>query len=267
MAETMSERDPNRPTYPFDEDISLFDICETLWRGKIVIIGITTIFVLFSILYLALTEWEYESEILVEFRLPRPNSLSYIVNDMRELFEDSKTYNEWAQPDSVLQFSHINKTANIEGFLYTLSSESSAITVAMLKRGKADVFVIRDKDASLIADVRNYIDFLNNKLTDENKTKALADLALLDEQIKLARQGENFQTLLQTRLKLVKFLAELEAGKKIIFIHLPKPPRRISPKPEVTVIIAALLGGIIGCGFVLVYDGYKTYRRNKSAAA
>jgi len=263
----MSERDLNRPTYPFDEDISLFDICETLWRGKIVIIGITTIFVLFSILYLALTEWEYESEILIEFRLSRPDSLSYIVNDMRELFEDSKTYNEWAQPDSVLQFSHINKVADIEGFSYALSVENPEIVVAMTKKGKADVFVIRDKDASLIADVKNYVDFLNNKLTDENKTKALADLALLDEQIELARQGENFQTLLQTKLKFVKFLTEIEAGKKIALIHLPTPPRRVSPKPEVTVIIAALLGGIIGCGFVLVYDGYKTYRRNKSAAA
>jgi len=266
MAETMSETDPNRPTYPFDEDISLFDIWEILWRAKLVIIGITALFVLFSILYLAITEWEYESEILVEFRLPRPNSLSYIVNDMRELFEDSKTYNEWAQPESVLQFSHIDKTADIEGFPYALSAESSAITVAMLKRGKADMFVVRDKDASLIADAKNYADFLNEKLTDENKMKALADLALLDEQIELARQGESVGELAQTRLKLVKFLAEIEAGKKIALIHLPTPPRRVSPKPEVTVIIAALIGGIIGCGVVVVYDAYKTYRRNKATA-
>ena len=266
MAKHMTEKDPNRPTYPFDEDISLFDIWQTLWRGKIFIIGISAVFVLFSILYLAITEWRYESEIFIDFRLKRPDSLSSIALDIRDLFEDKKTYNEWAKPDSVLQFSHIDKTSDIEGFLYALDEGNPDITVAMVNRKKY-FFIIRDKDADLIADVKNYADFLNEKLTDEYKRKTLTDLALLDEQIELAKQGESFDGLVQTRLKFKKYLAELEAGKKALRIHLPSPPRRISPKLKVTVLIAAILGGIIGCGLVLVYDGYKTYRQNKAATA
>ncbi|MDD9842131.1 MAG: Wzz/FepE/Etk N-terminal domain-containing protein [Alphaproteobacteria bacterium] len=263
----MTEKDPNRPTYPFDEDISLFDIWHTLWRGKIFIIGISAIFVLFSILYLLPIEQQYESEIFIDFRLSRPDSLSSIALDIRDLFEDKKTYNEWAKPDSVLQFSHIDKTADIEGFLYALDEGNPDITVAMVNRKKY-FFIIRDKDADLIADVKNYADFLNEKLTDEYKRKTLADLALLDEQIELAKQGENFASLVQTRLKFKKYLAELEAGKKALRIHLPTPPRSISSNnPKVTVIIAAILGGIIGCGLVLVYDGYKTYRQNKATTA
>lgn len=261
----MIEKDPNRPIYPFDEDISLFDIAETLWRAKIWIIGISAIFVLFSILYLATTEWQYESEMRIDFKLGRPDSLTSLANDMQELFEDSKTYNEWAQPDSVLQFSHINRKQDIEGFLYIVSAENTA--VIMTNRGKNHLFIIRDRDADLIADVKNYVDFLNEKLTDKHKRKALLDIAFVDEQIKLARQGEDFTSLLQTKLKLQKYLIELEEGKKVALVYPPTPPRRIAPKPRVTVIIAALLGGIIGCGFVLVYDGYKTYRRNKVAAA
>jgi hypothetical protein len=251
---------------PYDDELDLFELFETLWRGKWLISAFVAISVLLGGGFLFITTPIYESKLVFSVETKPPfYKNKKVKSDFKAMFYSKKVFDVWKSENgkSELVYDDFAITEVINGF--TFLKEEGDLIAKIVEKKNVSSLVVKTNKPSLLNEFFEYQNFVNNKLTSDYVLRAKDQLKIIEKR-KVLPFG-NFEGAYvppdEQVLKIDDFIASTEKGDKIITINQPTFPKKISPKIKHTLALSILSGGIIGVAFVFVKN---TIRRRKQNA-
>jgi hypothetical protein len=235
-----------------DDEIDLFELFETLWRGKWFISGFVAISVLLGGGFLFITTPIYESKLvfLVE-NAPPFYEPEKVESDFKKLFYTKSSFEGWKSENaqSELDFEEFNITEVINGF--TFVKEEGDLLANIVKEKSLSALVVKANKLSLLNEFFDYENFVNNKLTSDYVLRA-------KDELKVIGTGFDVTSLMaRHELAINRFIVSAERGSKVMALNPPTFPKKISPKIKLTLASSIVLGGMIGVMYVLVFNAIR----------
>jgi LPS O-antigen subunit length determinant protein (WzzB/FepE family) len=216
---------------PYDDEIDLFELFETIWRGKWLISTFVAISVLSGFVYSQLTPPKFEVSVSFEVKLYSVNAQQICGNNVGCIkAETSKPLIE--DLDSDLNFT--KKGSNL-----VLSTEAP-----LNVKTYNDVF-----------------DKLNQTITNQIYKEALDEVTLIKTELNDALMST--EQVAKNILNATRIIKAIDSGQKAISFG-SVAIKKTSPKVPLILALSILLGGMIGVVFVLVNN---TIRKRKESAS
>jgi hypothetical protein len=216
---------------PYDDEIDLFELFETIWRGKWLISALVAISVLSGFVYSQLTPPKFEVSVSFEVNLYSVNAQQICGGNVGCIVgETSKQL--MVNLDSDLNFK--NKNSNL-----ALSTEAP-----LNVKTYDDVF-----------------DRLNQTITNQIYNEALDEVTLIKTELNDALMStERVATNILNATRIIK---AIDSGKKAISFG-SVAIKKASPKVPLILAMSIILGGMIGIVFVLINN---SIRKRKEIAS
>jgi capsular polysaccharide biosynthesis protein len=247
-----------------DDEIDLFELFETLWRGKWFISGFVAISVLLGGGFLFITTPNYESKLvfLVE-NAPPFYETEMVESDFKKLFYSKSSFEGWKSENaqSELVFEEFNITEVINGFTYVKEERDLLVNIveekssSALEEKSSSALVVKTNKPSLLNEFFRYTSHINNLLTSEYVKRAEDEIKIIDSR---------FQSLMMSDISfgndmtnIVRYIVSANKGIKVISLSRPTFPKKISPNNKLTLALSVLLGGMIGAMYVLVSNSIR----------
>jgi len=267
---------------PKNDEIDLFELFETLWRGKWFISGFVAISVLLGGGFLFIVTPIYESKLVLFVENPPPfYETEKVRSDFKRLFYSKSSFEGWKSKNaqSELVFEDFNITEVINGFIFVKKEGDVLANLSLENRAKKQIesiLVVKTNKHSLINEFFRYESHINNLLTSEYVKRAEDELKIIDSRLQsmvpsdiaLVNNMLNFDRYIasakkdvSTLLNLDRYIASTKKGIKVISLSRPTFPKKISPKRKQTLALSVVLGGMIGVMYVLVFN---TIRKRKA---
>ena len=216
---------------PYDDEIDLFELFETLWRGKWLISAFVAISVMSGFVYSQLAQPKFEVSVSFGAKL-------YSISDQQIC----------------------GRSVNcIEG-------EANKQLMENLDSN----WILKDKDSKLVLsteaplNVKTYddvFDKLNQTITNQIYNEALDELTVIKTELNDALMStERVATNILNATRIIK---AIDSGQKAISFG-SVAIKKTSPKVPLVLALSILLGGMIGVVFVLVKN---TIRKRKESAS
>lgn len=240
-----------------NHEIDLVELFLTIWAGKWIIIGCTTVSLGVAGIYLALVEPKYESKIIIKQNIippflvsinltsaPAP-ALAPAIDDFIDSFYSQKIFSDWAKNS---KNKHLTSTLRFSEFTAT--------------RNQSTELVISSGDSELIDAHFQYASFINRFLTQSYQASSKEELIFLKEQAK--EFGSYPDQIVYFLLNTNRFLKDAENGELVLDLKNPTQPVKISPKMELVLALSAVLGGFVGCASAIFTN---LFRKRKFESA
>ena len=256
-----------------DDEIDLFELFETLWRGKWFISGFVAISVLLGGGFLFITTPNYESKLvfLVE-NAPPFYETEMVESDFKKLFYSKSSFEGWKSENaqSELVFEEFNITEVINGF--TFVKEERGLLVNIVEEKSSSALVVKTNKPSLLNEFFRYTSHINNLLTSEYVKRAEDEIKIIDSRFQSLMMsnisfGNDMTNIdryiafakkdLSTSLNLDRYIVSANKGIKVISLSRPTFPKKISPNNKLTLALSVVLGGMIGAMYVLVSNSIR----------
>ncbi|MDA0354937.1 MAG: Wzz/FepE/Etk N-terminal domain-containing protein [Proteobacteria bacterium] len=227
---------------PYDDEIDLFELFETIWRGKWLISALVAISVLSGFVYSQLTPPKFEVSVSFKVNLYSVNAQQICngnVDNVRCIVgQMSKLLMVNLDSDWLYYLNFKNKNSNLAPNL-ALSTESP-----LNVKTYDDVF-----------------DKLNQTITNQIYNEALDELTLIKTELNDALMStERVATNILNATRIIK---AIDSGQKAISFG-SVAIKKISPKVPLILALSIILGGMIGIVFVLVNN---SIRKRKEIAS
>lgn len=196
-----------------EEEISLKELIQTLWRGKYLIIGITVIAMLISGIlsfFVISPTYEATASMMASPINTNLNQGQQNANNISELL-DTLTATPQMNVDSYKSMitspeviNSVIKELNLDPKKYTLESLTDSITLETVQNTNLILIKVKDKDPKMAADIanslsKNFVSFVNQKVSEQASKTATV----------LKQQGEaEAQRLDEAMTKLKEFLSQ-----------------------------------------------------------
>ena len=166
---------------PYDDEIDLFELFETIWRGKWLISAFVAISVLLGGGFLYITTPIYESKLVFSVETPPPfyenEKAQY---DFKAMFYSKSVFDVWKSENgkSELVYDHFDITEVINGF--TFVKEGGGLLANIVEEKSFSALVVKTNKLSLIDEFFKYENFVNNKLTSDYVLRAKDELKIIE---------------------------------------------------------------------------------------
>jgi len=244
-----------------DDEIDLFELFETLWRGKWLISAFVAISVLLGGGFLFITTPIYESKLVFSVETTPPfYGNEKAKSDFKAMFYSKSMFDVWKSENgkSELVYDDFNITEVINGF--TFVKEEGALLANIVDSLSA--LVVKTNKLSLLDEFFKYENFVNNKLTSDYVLRAKDELKIIETRFQNLQSSDI--SIVNNLLNIDRYIISVERGSKVITLNPPTFPKKISPKIKLTLALSIFLGGMIGVVFVLVKN---TIRKRKESVS
>ena len=225
---------------PYDDEIDLFELFETLWRGKWLISAFVAISVMSGFVYSQLAQPKFEV------------SVSFAV----------KLYSVSAQQICEGEVSNKNNNGVVECIQNEVSKQLMEDLDSNWNLTNKDSKLALSTEAPL--NVKTYddvFDKLNQTITNQIYNEALDEVTLIKTELNDALMStERVATNILNATRIIK---AIDSGQKAISFG-SVAIKKTSPKVPLILALSILLGGMIGVVFVLVKN---TIRKRKESAS
>ena len=235
---------------PHNDEIDLFELFESLWRGKWLISAFVGISFLLGCSFLFTTTPSYESKIAFSVELKPPYYTSRKINyDFKEMFYSKSVFNVWKSENekSELVYEDFGIEEIINGFTFAKDEQSLFAYIVEDKKRLSSTLIIKSKKLSVLNDFFKYVQFINNKLTSRYMLRIKNEIRVVENTSLEDKKNDKL-----TKLYTNRFLIFVESGSKVISFRAPTFPKKISPNTKLILGLSIVLGGMIGVVFVLI---------------
>jgi len=222
----------------YDDEIDMFELFETLWRGKRLISAVIAIFVISGLVYSQLAKPKFEVSVSYDFKIFSLNSQQYC-----------------------------------NGKISCISSmNSKQLNVVLANTGWNSKNIVSkiDKGSKLVlntnapVNVKTHNDFMekvNQLITNKIYNEALNEVAIISTEMNNALLKS--ERVANNKLKALRIIQAIDNGQKAIYFS-PFVIKKTSPKTQLILVFSILLGGFISVVFVLVNN---VIRKRKEIAS
>lgn len=238
-----------RPTY--DDEIDLFELFETLWIGKWLITAFVGGAMALALAYIAIKEPVYESKLVYAVQtLPPFYGQGKAAADFQNMFYSERFFDEWkaANDSTSLVFADFDATDIVDGFVLSRKEEEQ---LAVVTRQKDDAFVlVRSNQLPVLDDFFKYVNYVNDVLTNDYVSRASDELGIIEARFNDLTSAES--SIVETVLSIDRYTASAKTGAKVFSVQRPTLPKKVEPKSSLVLALSIVLGGFIGCAYVLL---------------
>ena len=253
-----------QPSY--NDEIDIFELFETLRKGKWKICFALLVSCLLTSCFLFFQDAKYKSDISY-FVYNKPPFINdeKILKDFKNIFYSNNEFQRWKNNNnnSILNFKNVTNIVFVDGFKLTKNEENLLIKFSKSKKVDSYLITINSKSLEKITDVYKYIQFLNNFLKTSYVSKAEKEYNFLKERINAFPDNVS-NAMINQLLEVGRFIDRTSNGTEIIKFQLPSIPKKISPNIRLILIMSLIMGGIIGSLFVLIYDAKLKHKEKQS---
>lgn len=235
----------------YNDEIDLIELFLTLWAGKWIIIGFTTVCLTIAIIHLALVEPKYETRILIKQNIvpsfietpdthaaPAPEEAPHpspAIEDYIDKFYSQEIFKVWANENS-------NKLLTPHLRLSQFDSIKNKQTELIIKTG----------DPKIIDAYFQYANFINRLLTQDYQKLSKEELIFLKEQAEDI--GVYSDQIVNLLLNTNRFLKNATKGELVLDLKKPTERVKIFPRTEWVLALAVFLGSFVGCASTLLIN-------------
>ena len=165
---------------PYDDEIDLFELFETVWRGKWLISAFVAISVLLGGGFLFITTTIYKSKLVFSVETTPPfYEKEKAQSDFKAMFYSKSVFDVWKSENgkSELVYDDFNITEVINGF--TFAKEEGALA-NIVEEKSLSALVVNTNKPSLLDEFFKYENFVNNKLTSDYVLRAKDELKIIE---------------------------------------------------------------------------------------
>ena len=235
-----------------DDEIDLFNLFQTLWDGKWLIIAFVVIAVLLGGGFLLSKDALYDSKLNYSVNtIPpfyKPEKVSI---DFQKKFYSLSVFEEWKQNNSKtsLVFEDFSATEIIDGIL--LSKNEDEMLAKLVQKRKGNSFVlVKSNQLPILDDFFNYANHINALLKNEYLVRAKEELKIIE--LRFKDLGEADSNIVDTVLSIDRYIVSADKEASVLAIQRPTMPIKVSPKIKLILSLSVVLGGIVGVFFILV---------------
>jgi capsular polysaccharide biosynthesis protein len=248
---------------PYDDEIDLFELFETLWRGKWLISALVAISVLLGGGFLFITTPIYESKLVFSVETTPPfYENAKAKSDFKAIFYSKSMFDVWKSENgkSKLVYDDFDITEVINGF--TFVKEEGNLLANIVEEKSLSALVVKTNKLSLLDEFFKYENFVNNKLTSDYVLRAKEELNFIETRFQNLQSSDI--SIVNNVLNIHRYIVSVERGSKVMTLNSPTFPKKISPKIKLTLAMSIVLGGMIGIVLVLVNNSIR--KRKESAS-
>jgi LPS O-antigen subunit length determinant protein (WzzB/FepE family) len=249
-----------------DDEISFFELFETLWDGKWLISSFVAIAVLLGGGYLLLKEAVYESKLIYSVdTIPPFYKGDTARTDFQKKFYSSSVFEEWKQNNNntSLVFEDFSMTEVVDNFVLS-KNEDERLAKLVTKKNDDSFVLVMSNQLPILDDFFNYANHINALLKDEYLVRAKEELKIIE--LRFKDLGAADSNIVDTVLSTDRFIVSAVKGANVFTIQRPTMPKKVWPKSSITLAICVVLGGMIGVFFTLVRNAI-TKRKEQLAKA
>ena len=115
--------------------------------------------------------------------------------------------------------------------------------------------LVRSNQLRILYDFYKYAQHINVLLTKEYVGRASEELLIIGSRFR--DLGRTESGIVESVLSTDRFVVAVERGAKVINIHRPAKPKKVSPRSSLTLALSIVLGGMVGVFFILVRNAIK----------
>ena len=248
---------------PYDDEIDLFELFETIWRGKWLISAFVAISVLLGGGFLFITTPIYESKLVFSVETTPPfYENEKAQSDFKAMFYSKSMFDVWKSENgkSELVYDDFDITEVINGF--TFVKEKEDLLANIVEEKSLSALVVKTNKLSLLNEFFKYENFVNNKLTSDYVLMAKDELKIIETRFQNLQSSDI--SIVNNVLNIDRYIVSVERDSKVMTLNSPTFPKKISPKIKLTLAMSIVLGGLIGVVFVLVNNSIR--KRKESAS-
>ena len=235
-----------------DDEIDLFELFQALWDGKWLISAFVAIAVSLGGGFLLLKDAAYESKLIYSVdTIPPFYKEGKTSNDFQNKFYSVSVFEEWKQnsSDTSLVFEDFSATEVVDGFVVSKDENERLATLVSNRKG-ATFVLIKSNQLPILDDFFKYAFHISGLLKNDYVARAKEELKIIDSRFK--DLGSLDDNIVDTVLSIDRYIVEAEKGAKVLVIHRPTMPKKVSPKSSLILALSVVLGGMVGVFFILV---------------
>ena len=231
-----------------NEEFDLFLFFKTLYASKWII----SIFVVLTLIlgtgYYLNKKPIYKSEMIFLIdNIPPFYEAEKVFTDLEKIFYSATIFRDWKKNNTstLIKFEDFSKTKIVEK---TIVQQNPLKITFEIKNKNKIILHIKSKELKYLDDVYNYAKYMNNLLKSSYKLEAVNALSIIEKNIDiLSKLGKGKVDYMTIKL----FLMKIQNGAQPFVIGRPTIPIKVSPKLSLILIFSLLLGGILGCLYVI----------------
>ena len=256
-----------------DDEIDLFELFQTLWDGKWLIIAFVATAVLLGGSLIFVKEKDkalplYESK-LVYFvdTLPPFYNNNKVLTDFYKKFHSIDVFENWKKREGnvSITFEDFSATKVVDGFVLSKGESQRLATLVLKERGDSFVLV-KSKQLPLLDDFFKYANYINELLKNDYVGRLNDELKIIDARFK--DLGTANSDIVNTVYLIDRYIVAVDRGANILDIRRPTMPETIQPKksnPSLILAMSVILGGMAGVVSLLLRNAIR--KRKGQAAA
>jgi len=167
---------------PYDDEIDIFELIETLWDGKGVIACVASLFLVLASALIVFQEPDYESKMFYSTEiLPPFYTKEKASADFQRMFFSKNVFVGWQRGNksSQIEFSQFAPTQIIEGYQIS-TSEGDRLAVLASEKNQGNFILIRTGDLKSLNDFYNYARHINDLLKSNYVGRAREELNIIE---------------------------------------------------------------------------------------
>ena len=235
-----------------DDEIDLFNLFQTLWDGKWLIIAFVVIAVLLGGGFLLSKDPMYKSKLTYSFdTIPPFYKADKVSTDFQKKFYSVRVFEEWKQNNSNISivFEDFSRTEVVDGYILSKSQDEQLATLTIKKKGVSFVLV-NSNQLPILDDFFKYAIHINGLLKNEYVVRAKKELEIIESRFK--NLGSADINNVDTVLSIDRYIVSADKEASVLAIQRPTMPIKVSPKIKLILSLSVVLGGIVGVFFILV---------------
>ena len=258
-----------------NDEIDIFELFQTLWDGKWLIIAFVATAVLLGGSFIFVKEKHkalpfYESKLVFSVdALPPFYKKNNALTDFHKKFYSINVFENWKKRDGNVSITFEDFSTNqvIDGFVLSKDESQRLATLILKKRNKRDVsfVLVKSNQLSVLDDFFKYVNYINKLLKNDYIVRSNEELDFYKSFFKDPLSINTY--ILKTIISIERYILATDKGANILAIQRPTMPKTIQPKQFKSSLILAMsvvLGGMVGVMYVLISNAIR--KRKESSA-
>lgn len=254
----------NNQSFNSDE-IDLFEAVQTLWDGKLILVGFVVVSIAIFGLFLILSDTKYETKVKYEINLIPPFlGNGEITSDISQTFKSPNTFARWkkSRSSTSLGFDLIDEKRLVDGAYFAVPEKDQLV------RLNNTHITIETDDTQLIFEVIDYFAFVGLALSESYAVEAKRErsrYSKLETELLSKLNSQDKIPTLESIVDLDRYIDKVSDGEHLIIVSRPAPPIKTSIANRVLLALAIMIGGSAGAVFLLVRRAYRARNLQKKA--
>ena len=253
-----------------DDEIDLFELFQTLWDGKWLIIAFVAIAVLIGGSFIFVKEKAlplYESKLVYSVdTLPPFYNKNKVLTDFYKKFHSIIVFENWKKREGNVSITFEDFSANkvVDGFVLSKGKSQRLATLVLKDNGDSFVLV-KSNQLPVLDDFFKYVNYINKLLKNDYIVRSNEELDFYKSFFKDPLSINTY--ILKTIISIERYILATDKGANILAIQRPTMPKTIQPKQTKSSLILAIsvvLGGMVGVVYVLISNAI---RKRKETSA